>query len=271
MKRKERLRAHQLREQGLSYREILRQVAVSKGTLSLWLRHVPLAPEQRARIERRSLAAQRKMDAYNRRKHVVAVAQHRSWRAEGARESIALDGHLLKWIGVALYWAEGSKGRTGGVGFANSDPRMIRLMMRWFREVCRVPEEKLRVRIQLHPGQSVERAHAVWARVTHVPLRQFNRPSIKTSVTSKGERGNILPCGVATIRVSSTELFHRIQGWIDALSAAPSYSGQVRALLRRETRVRFPVGPLYTREGPIPALGTYGIPYDDLHLLSKRV
>ncbi len=281
MKPKERIRALQLREQGLSYRQILRQVAVSKSSLSLWLRHVPLTAEQRARIDLRSLAARRKMDAYNRRKHIRAVAQHRLWRAEGARESVVLGRRLLKWIGVGLYWAEGDKGRKGGsVNFANSDPRMIRLMMRWFRETCRVPEEKIRIRVQLHPGQSVEKAHTFWSRMTQVPLRQFYRPTIKTSVTSKRTRGNILPCGVAYIQVCSTELFHRIQGWIDALSAAPSSSGLGRGPLKAKTRVRLPLGPLYVRErSPMPVGDDDGMPSvlrdrafpNDLHLLPERV
>lgn len=281
MKVEQRLRALQLRQQGLSYRQIRRQVRVSKSTLSLWLRHVALTPEQRARIDLRSFAARRKMDAYNRRKHTMAVLQHRTWHAEGRADRVTLDQRLLKWIGVGLYWAEGAKGRKGGSAeFANSDPRMIRLMMRWFREVCRVPEEKFRIRVQLHPGQSVEKALAMWSRVTRVPLRRFNRPSIKTSVTSRGKRGNILPCGVATIRIPSTELFHRIQGWIDALSGAPSSSGRGRVLLKDQTGVRLPVGPLYVREGlPVPGGDEDGMPSilrdrafsNDLHLLSERV
>jgi len=42
--------AIELRKEGLSYGEIKKEVNVSKSTLSLWLKTVPLTPEQRERL-----------------------------------------------------------------------------------------------------------------------------------------------------------------------------------------------------------------------------
>ncbi|TSC67048.1 MAG: Uncharacterized protein G01um101466_809, partial [Parcubacteria group bacterium Gr01-1014_66] len=36
------------------------------------------------------------------------------------------------------------------VKFTNSDWNTIILMMRWFREVCKVPEEKFRIALHIH-------------------------------------------------------------------------------------------------------------------------
>lgn len=46
MRVEEKQRARELRTQGWSYNDILREVGVSKSTLSLWLRDIPLTDEQ---------------------------------------------------------------------------------------------------------------------------------------------------------------------------------------------------------------------------------
>ena len=46
MKKTLKIEAIRLREQGLSYNEILQHVNVRKSTLSVWLRNIELTPEQ---------------------------------------------------------------------------------------------------------------------------------------------------------------------------------------------------------------------------------
>ncbi len=54
-KSEKRLLAEQLRlKEGLSYNEISEQIGVSKSTLSNWLKHITLAPEQEERRARRT-------------------------------------------------------------------------------------------------------------------------------------------------------------------------------------------------------------------------
>ena len=49
-----------MREEGRSYREIREVVGVSKGTLSLWLRDVPLTDEQKHTLAMRGPSATRR-------------------------------------------------------------------------------------------------------------------------------------------------------------------------------------------------------------------
>ena len=61
-----------------------------------------------------------------------------------------LSDNELRLVGIALYWAEGCKGdASGGVEFTNSDPAMIKLAMRWFKQICGVKEDRFRIRIQI--------------------------------------------------------------------------------------------------------------------------
>ena len=63
--------------------------------------------------------------------------------------------HLLKTplflSGLMLYWAEGDKSdEREKIKFSNSDPVMVRLIMKWFREICKVPENKFRICLHIH-------------------------------------------------------------------------------------------------------------------------
>ena len=59
-KTQEKQRAITLRKQGLSYNEILKKVPVSKSSLSLWLRSVGLAKEQKQRLTEKKLTSMKR-------------------------------------------------------------------------------------------------------------------------------------------------------------------------------------------------------------------
>ncbi len=129
----------------------------------------------------------------------------------------------MKLIGVSLYWAEGYKANSWRtVCFANSDPYMISLMMRWFREICEVKEDKFRLKLQTHNNTAVRNIETFWSEITGIPLSQFTKPTIKISKSSKLKRGNTLPYGTIQIRVSETKLLTKIRGWIRGLGALSS-------------------------------------------------
>lgn len=241
MKVEERKVAEELRRWGLTYREILEQVPVSKSTLSGWLCDIILTQAQQARIHGKNLHVRGRFVEYNRRKRENAIARHEVWHAEAKSEAGTLPSEVLKWVGVALYWGEGAKSGPNKVAFSNSDPKMIQFIMRWFREICHVPEHKFRISVQVHDDQGLEEIQDFWSKVAQIPRGRFTKPAVRVSRSSQRKRVNLLPYGTAHIEICDTRLFHRILGWIEGL-AAPSYSGLVRLVLSQETGVRLPVG-----------------------------
>ena len=225
MKTIEKQQAISLRHQGLSYREILYGLPVSPGSLSRWLRDIELTEEQHTRIHQQNLTIRRAFVEWNHRHRTHVRAQ----KAELIKQRAGTVGELtpreLTLIGAALYWAEGCKSPlTSGVEFVNADPAMIGLMMRWFRECCRVPESKFRARAQLHDPQRLHEVQRYWSQVTGVPVTQFTKPILKLSSSSQRKRGNSLPYGTAHIRIADVHLLTIIRGWIAGLGLAPSSS-----------------------------------------------
>jgi transposase len=75
VKVKEKEIAIELRRQGYSYSEILKRVPVAKSTLSLWLRSVGLAKQQKQRLTEKRLAALKRGWEACRKKRILIMSK----------------------------------------------------------------------------------------------------------------------------------------------------------------------------------------------------
>jgi hypothetical protein len=207
MKFNEKLKAIKLRKAGHSYKEIKKEISVSRSTLSIWLREIELTPKQKAR-----LFSKQEMFLYAGAKSQQRKRIERTKRImnQAKKEIAGLLKNPLFLSGIMLYWAEGNK-KTENIKFSNSDPLMIKFMMRWFREICKVPEEKFRIALHVHELLSRKNAERYWSKLTGIPLKQFQKTFVKP--TSLGQRRNILYNGTCVICVFDRSLFRQIQGW----------------------------------------------------------
>ena len=118
----------------------------------------------------------------------------------------------LKDIGVVLYWCEGYKQSTShGVDFANSDPAMIALFMRFLREVCHIQENRTRAYVYCHDKALVAEHERYWQKVTGIPSAQFT----KTYVRHNRSPHTRMKHGLVHIRYSDKKLLQCILDWIE--------------------------------------------------------
>ena len=124
----EREQAIAFRKSGRSYGEIMRVVNVSKSTLSLWLRDLPLTPDEQGQLESNIVQGRRTRGAANRARR---TAREAAAIAEARAQVPSLAQSELFVAGVAAYWCEGAKTKpwrtAARVQFINSDPGLIQL------------------------------------------------------------------------------------------------------------------------------------------------
>lgn len=232
MKADERDRAIVLRKAGMSLGEISKRLRVSKASASVWVRGVSLTDAQRSGLSLRG----RSVDSIEKRR-INRLSNERKKRLDimiGAGKRIATikEGDLLL-IGAVLYWGEGGKAHHGMARVSNSDPAVIKVMMRFFREVCLVPEEKFRGSIHTYSHLNAIDARKYWSEVSGIPENQFYKTYIKPSIASQGKMKDKLPYGTFDVTVCNTKLFLTIMGWIE----------KIKQLLLGET------GPMFV---PVP-------------------
>lgn len=211
-----------LRKQGLSYSEVLKKVPVAKSTLSLWLREVGLSKVQKQRLTQKKLEAayrgamSRKNDRIFRQKQIMQTAY----------SEVGVLSSRERWlIGVALYWAEGSKEKEyrhgSSVQFSNSDPHMVRFFFKWLIEICRISRVSVSFDIYIHES-SAERLVEVkkyWSKVTSFPADLFSRIYFKRhNIKTNRRKVDDLYYGQLRIKVNaSSVLLRRIEGWISGI------------------------------------------------------
>lgn len=217
MRKIERKNARELRAQGLSLREIAERIECAKSSISEWVRDIQLTSTQIERLELKQDRARAKAANHpNSPKQKWARIRSNIFDSAAQEISSKYSLYTLKLIGVALYWAEGYKAGINMVNFSNSDPKMIALMMHFFRRVCKVPEKKFRGGVHIHPHLDKNKAIKFWSRVSNIPITQFHKTQFGISRASKHKR-DTLPLGTFRIVICDTRLLSRIKGWIQGV------------------------------------------------------
>ncbi len=205
-------KAIKLRNKGLSYNEIKKEVPIAKSTLSLWLKSILLKPEHQKRLYTKQIQILSKGPQSQKSRREKEVEQIIKNAEKEIQIPIALKTYRL--IGAVLYWAEGSKGKQ--FALTNSDPHLILFTIHWIEKILKIPTEKLKMRLNIYPQQNELKIKNFWSDLTGIPLKNFGKSYIKPA--NKNYKKNNLYYGTARIEIpKSTNIKYKIFGWIKAV------------------------------------------------------
>ena len=220
-KTEERIQARKLRKKGESVKEIAKLLGVSKSSVSLWVRDIVLSVEQLERLKQRSIiggergrligALKQKTDRLKR------IQSGKLW---GRKTVGQLNKRERLLIGIALYWAEGSK-KSQQVHICNSDPRMINFMIRWLSEFFDIKENELRLWVGINIVHKVRdgQVKKYWSDITGISLNRFNKTSFKKVKNKKVYLNHKEHFGTLNIRVlKPSRIYYKILGLVKGLS-----------------------------------------------------
>lgn len=140
-----------LRRQGWSLNDIAEHLSLSKSTVSLWCKEIKLTKSQVKKLYEKMVSSGHKgrmMGAMiNRKKKQDNQELALKW-ANNSMEHFSLND--LLYVGISLYWAEGSKSDKHQLCFVNSDPNMILFMYYWFQNVFGVNRNDFILRLSIN-------------------------------------------------------------------------------------------------------------------------
>jgi hypothetical protein len=169
-------KAYRLRLRGYSYGEIKKALSIPKSTLSNWFKDLELPREAQKILEEKGRVVKKQLMEFNKRRTKRIRLENTEIRQEAIKEINSLTKRELLLVGTALYWGEGYKSERsnkGSVEIANSNPYFIALSLRFLKEVLRVPDEKLRVSLLVHPNIDVQAAIRFWSKVIGISKERF--------------------------------------------------------------------------------------------------
>lgn len=205
-------RAIEFRKIGLSYGDIKKKLNVSKSTLSLWLKNVPLTEEQKKKFYTNKILNLIKGPQSQKERRSREIEEIIKIAEKEVRLPLTKDS--LRLMGAALYWAEGRK--SGLCEITNSDPHLILFMVKWFDLIFGIKAINLKARLNIYPQQNETTIKAFWSELTGIPTKNFGKTFVKP--LSKGYKKNNLYYGTIRIEVpKSVDIKHRIFGWISSV------------------------------------------------------
>src|SRR3989344_4841129 len=80
----------------------------------------------------------------NKRRLELMTNRHNLYIKDAKDQYLTLKSNPLFIAGLCLYWGEGRKSNSGLVSVINTDENIMRIMMRFYIEVLKVPISKLR-------------------------------------------------------------------------------------------------------------------------------
>lgn len=177
--KKEKEQAIKFRKEGMSYSQIKKRLHVSKSTLSIWLKDMPLSKARLNELQRNEVVIE---------KIRIAKQKKREQRLQEVFEKVSGDiGKLSKReffiAGFFLYWAEGGKTERYSISLSNTDPNMIRAYIQWL-ELLRVSKDKIRIRLHLYTDMDELSEVNYWSKIIAIPKKNFTKSYVKKSKLS---------------------------------------------------------------------------------------
>jgi len=217
-----RLRAIQLRENGFSYNEILKEVKVPKSTLAYWVKDIPLDEQQIALLKSRSVEKQKR----GRFSTSIALRARKVFREKAAyddaeREFKAHCKDSFFMSGISLYWAHGGK-RSGYFQFVSADPEMIVFMVTWVNRYLFESQSSdgstkrkpvINFRLFVHEPNKGSNIEDFWAQKLLINKNVFKI----TKIRGRGIHKNASYKGSCMLFISNIGVLRKVLAWQNQL------------------------------------------------------
>ena len=199
-------KALKLRKTGMSYSQIKKKLGVSKSTLSMWLRDLPLSEE---RIKELRDNNPRRIERYRN-----TMRKKREGRQRLVYENIAIEiGSLsereLFLAGLFLYWGEGGKTQKSEISMSNTDPAVLKFFIKWI-SLLKVQKDKIRIVLQLYSDMDEKEEKEFWKQELNLNDENFRKCYIKKSKTLDISYKRKFTHGTCNLRIGGRDLEDRV-------------------------------------------------------------
>lgn len=200
-----------LRKKGMSLKHIENATGAARSSVSVWVRDIVLTTQQIKALHQNQ-HSQKTIELRRSSRLLHERARRQKYYDEGVRMFADLSKKNLFMLALGLYWGEGSKSSRGTCSVTNSDPWVIQVMIRFFRELCAVPQHKIYCHIHVHAHMDVKKIEEYWQRVTQLPAKNFFKTTIQKNRVAVPK--DSLPYGTCAISVYDTVLRIKIESWM---------------------------------------------------------
>lgn len=171
----------ELRKQGKSYSDILKIIKVSKSSLSLWLKDVPLTNKQKLNLTDRR---KRAVETYRTTMKLKRQNKLNVYYNDQVKKLLPLSEKELMIAGLFLYSGEGNKVSRGSLNITNTDPSVVKFSIYWITKSLKVDIKKVHIKLHLYSDMDIDEHTNFWVKELKINKDMFRKPYIKQSKRS---------------------------------------------------------------------------------------
>ncbi len=205
-------KAIKMRQSGMSYSQIKSELGVSKSTLSLWLRDLPLSDKR--------LRELRDFNQVRIEKTRVTKLKNKNARRDSVLRQVRIDFENntdpLFIGGFYLYWGEGTKSAEYSIALTSTDPAIIRTYLAWLK-ILGVDMNDCRVKLHLYADQNIKSSISFWSGVTHIKSNHFYKPYIKETLLKNKTYKGMFGYGTCTIYYHNRDIYEYVMAGLQIL------------------------------------------------------
>ncbi|MDO8577447.1 MAG: hypothetical protein Q7R55_01090 [Candidatus Wildermuthbacteria bacterium] len=213
-------KARKMRSRGGSIRDIANAISVAKSTVSLWCRDIQLTPRQIEKLQGNRIRggyAGRLKGA--RMQYERRIQRTQEFEGKGKNLLGKLSVRDILSVGLGLYWGEGTTyGRRAE--FTNSDPFIIRFILRWFKQVFHFDTSRFKFYIlinEIHKDRLKE-VQKYWVKITGISQKSFGKTTLIKAKNKKVYANFATHYGTLKVCVKKpVEIHHQIMGMLKEL------------------------------------------------------
>lgn len=213
MKKLEKNQALALRRRGESYKNISKELGVSKGTLSLWFKDEAWSSKIKTKLTNQANKDSRdRLYILNNARSIRLADDYKRAEKEATQAFNSLKNKKLFITAISLYWGEGDRIFDNGiVRISNVDAKMLKVFKLFLQELCKVDQEKIRGGLLIYPDLNNEKCLKFWSKEVNIKSDRFFKSTIINGKSKPRTAGN----GVCIISVHDKYLKKKILTWLE--------------------------------------------------------
>lgn len=188
-------KAIELRKQGNSLADISSKLNVAKSTLSVWLKGINFIPNEtyvnNVVCNTQRLVDIKRVDKMLSLKEALIYADTKVGKIDKRDNFI---------FGLGIYLGEGSK---SNIRISNSDPRIIKFSLNWFKDHFDLVDSNFRIRLHIYPDKDKTELIEFWSKAVDLHKNYFFDCYVDTRTNKKKDRRGVLPYGTAHLSIVS--------------------------------------------------------------------
>ncbi len=204
-------KAFGLRREGKTYREIQKELIISRSTLCEWFRNEGWSRHiKKLNTEKQKKLSSEHLNKMNEGRRVMLEKKYEKVEKEATREFEIYKSDSLFMAGLMLYAGEGDKLDKGTIRLANIDFNIHRTFLRFCEKFLKIERNSVKFATLLYPDLDIDLCRKKWSEELKIPEINF----YKTQIIQGKLKTRKLHFGVGTTIILNSFLKRKIIFWI---------------------------------------------------------